>query len=92
MAATIELPAAGYRYIPFAFQYSGGVEALQGLQIERVEFARPLALAAGFGWIENYLSQQGVPLRRILCLRIALAGAIHRPGFYRFQSPLHRPR
>ncbi len=62
MAATIDLPAAGYRYIPFAFQYSGGVEALPGFRIERVEFARPLALAAGFSWIENYLSQQGVPL------------------------------
>jgi hypothetical protein len=62
MAATIELPAAGYRYIPFAFQYSGGVEALPGFRIERVEFARPLGLAAGFSWIENYLSQQGVPL------------------------------
>jgi hypothetical protein len=62
MAATIELPAAGYRYIPFAFQYSGGVEALPGYRIERVEFAKPLPLASGFSWIENYLGRQGVPL------------------------------
>ena len=31
MAATIEIPAGGYRYIPYAFQYSGGVEALRRL-------------------------------------------------------------
>ncbi len=62
MAATIDLPAAGYRYIPFAFQYSGGVEALPGYRIERVEFSRPLPLATGFAWIENYLNRQGVPL------------------------------
>jgi hypothetical protein len=62
MAATIDLPAAGYRYIPFAFQYSGGVEALPGYRVERVEFSRPLPLAEGFSWIENYLSHQGVPL------------------------------
>jgi len=56
MAATIDIPAGGYRYIPYAFQYSGGVEALDGHQIERVEFARPLPLAAGFAWIEQYLA------------------------------------
>ena len=62
MAATIDLPAAGYRYIPFAFQYSGGVEALAGYRIERVEFSRPVPLAAGFAWIEAYLGKHGIPL------------------------------
>ena len=47
----------GYRYIPFAFQYSGGVEALAGHRIERVEFGEPLPLAAGFAWIEQYLGE-----------------------------------
>jgi hypothetical protein len=62
MARPIDLPAAGYRYIPFAFQYSGGVEALPGYRIERIEFSRPLPLAAGFTWIENHLGRLGVPL------------------------------
>ena len=60
--ATKDIPAAGYRYLPFAFQYSGGVEALPGYRIERVEFSRPLPLAAGFAWIERFLGEQGVPL------------------------------
>ena len=64
MAATIDIPAAGYRYVPYAFQYSGGVEALDGHQIERVEFARPLPLAAGFAWIERLSGQAGRAARR----------------------------
>jgi hypothetical protein len=39
MAATIDMRAGGYRYIPFAFQYSGGVAALDGFRIERVTFS-----------------------------------------------------
>ena len=62
MVTTTDIPAGGYRYIPFAFQYSGGVAALDGYQIERVEFARPLPLAAGFAWIEDYLGTLRVPL------------------------------
>src|ERR1700758_4579249 len=61
MAATIDMQAGGYRYIPFAFQYSGGVAALDGYRIERVEFAEPVPLAAGFDWIEHFLAGHGVP-------------------------------
>lgn len=60
--ATIDVPAGGYRYIPFAFQYSGGVMALDGYRIERVEFARPVPLAEGFAWIEDHLGRSGLPL------------------------------
>jgi hypothetical protein len=60
--ATIDIQAAGYCYLPYAFQYSGGVEALAGHQIERVELSRPLPLAEGFNWIEQYLKRIGVPL------------------------------
>src|SRR6185437_7691391 len=35
---TIDVPAGGFRYIPGVFQYSGGVAALAGFRIERVEF------------------------------------------------------
>src|ERR1700749_3427365 len=56
--ATIET-SGGYRSIPHAFQYSGGVEPVPGYRIERVEFARPMPLAAGFAWIESYLNKLG---------------------------------
>ena len=60
--ATIDVPAGGYRYIPGVFQYSAGVQALDGFRIERVEFMRPILLAEGFAFIERFMAEQGVPL------------------------------
>ena len=84
MTGTKEIPAAGYRYIPFAFQYSGGVEALDGFQIERVEFARPLPLAAGFTWIEEYLTRQGVPLAGFCACELRSPAQFTDAGFIAF--------
>ena len=84
MAATIDIPAAGYRYIPYAFQYSGGVAALDGYQIERVEFARPLPLAAGFAWIEDYLGRLGVPLVGFCACELRSPAQFTDAGFIEF--------
>jgi hypothetical protein len=84
MAATIGIPAGGYRYIPFAFQYSGGVAALDGHRIERVEFARPLPLAAGFAWIEDYLRSQGVPLVAFCACELRSPAQFTDTGFIAF--------
>ena len=84
MAATIDIPAGGYRYIPYAFQYSGGVEALIGYQIERVEFSRPLPLAAGFAWIENYLGRLGVPLAGFCACELRSPAQFTEAGFIAF--------
>ena len=35
----------GYRYNPSVFQYSGGVAAQRGYEIERARFLAPLPLA-----------------------------------------------
>jgi hypothetical protein len=83
MAATIET-AGGYRYIPHAFQYSGGVEALQGYRIERVELATPLPLAAGFAWIENYLGKLGVPLTGFCACELRSPAQFTNQGFIDF--------
>ena len=84
MAATIDIPAAGYRYIPHAFQYSGGVEALPDFRIERVEFAVPLPLAAGFTWIEHYLGEQRVPLVAFCACELRSPGQFTDTGFIEF--------
>jgi hypothetical protein len=52
----------GYRFIPAVFQYSGGVAAEPGFQIERVVFAEPLPLAVGFERVEAFLAARGRPL------------------------------
>ena len=82
--ATIEIPAAGYRYIPYAFQYSGGVEALPGYRIERVEFAQPLPLAAGFSWIEHFLTEQAVPLTAFCACELRSPAQFTGAGFVAF--------
>jgi hypothetical protein len=83
MAATIET-AGGYRYIPHAFQYSGGVEALPGYRIERVELAQPLPLAAGFAWIEDYLGKLGVPLPGFCACELRSPAQFTNQGFIDF--------
>jgi hypothetical protein len=83
-AATKDIPAGGYRYIPFAFQYSGGVAALDGYRIERVEFVEPVPLAAGFTWIENYLGKLGVPLTAFCACELRSPAQFTEAGFIAF--------
>jgi len=51
----------GYRYVRGPFQYSGGVAASPGHAIERVRFARAVALEEGFRHIEAHLDRIGRP-------------------------------
>lgn len=81
---TIEVPAAGYRYIPGVFQYSAGVGALDGFQIERVTFQIPISLAAGFVFIERYLAEQGVPLLGFCACELRSPAPFTDAGFIAF--------
>ena len=51
----------GYRYIPAVFQYSSGVAAESGFEIERARLARPLPIADGFALVERHLAGLGRP-------------------------------
>jgi hypothetical protein len=84
MADLIDVPAGGYRYIPHAFQYSGGVIALDGFQIERVTFQTPVALAEGFAFIERYLTDQGVPLVSFCACELRSPAQFTDAGFIAF--------
>ncbi len=84
MTETIAVPAAGYRYIPFAFQYSGGAAALNGFEIERVTFQTPVPLADGFAFIERYLTDQGLPLPAICACELRSPAQFTEAGFIAF--------
>ena len=59
---TVETFAAGnYRYIKAVFQYSGGVAAEPGYEIERVRFAKPLPLSDAYAAVEAHLKSIGRP-------------------------------
>jgi hypothetical protein len=51
----------GYRFIPAVFQYSAGVAAEPGFQIERAVLREPLPLAPGFERVEAILAARGRP-------------------------------
>ncbi|HYL88819.1 MAG TPA: hypothetical protein VEU32_08640 [Burkholderiales bacterium] len=51
----------GYRYIKAGFQFSSGVAAEPGFEIERARLARPLPLAAGLAAVEAHIASLGRP-------------------------------
>src|SRR5258708_37209543 len=46
----------GYRYLKAGFQFSSGLAADAGFEIERARLARPLPLAAGLAAVESHLA------------------------------------
>jgi hypothetical protein len=60
MADVPVFKAGGYRYLKAVFQYSGGVAAEAGFEIERARLREPLALAQGFSLVEKYLKEKGI--------------------------------
>src|SRR6185295_11192208 len=61
MSTPIEFSDGGFAFLRGVFPYSQGVVALPGFAIERVRFARPVALAEGFRQIDAYLAARGRP-------------------------------
>src|SRR5262249_56107889 len=62
MPPTTDFTLGGYRFIPAVFQYSGGVAALPGYEIERVRFRKPVPLTQGLVRIEQLITAAGRPL------------------------------
>jgi hypothetical protein len=77
-------PAGGYRFMPYAFQYSGGVVAEPGFRIERARFARLLPLAAGFDAVEAYLARLGRPPTAFCACELRSPGQFTDAGFIAF--------
>jgi hypothetical protein len=61
MNQAVSFAAGGYRYIPAVFQYSGGVAAEPGYELERARFLAPVPLAKAFAAIEAHLAAIGRP-------------------------------
>jgi hypothetical protein len=59
MAEVIVFREGGYRYVKAVFQYSSGVAAEAGFEIERARLRQPLPLAEGFAAIEAHFKAIG---------------------------------
>jgi len=84
MPSTQPFAAGGYRFIPFQFQYSGGVVAEPGFRIERARFARPLPLAQGFDAVEAHLGALGRPPTAFCACELRSPAQFTEAGFVAF--------
>ena len=84
MADVQRFQPGNYRFISHAFQYSGGVEAMEGYAIERVRFAKPLKLAEGFAAAEAHMARHGRPPSAFCACELRSPGQFTDQGFIDF--------
>jgi len=76
----------GYRYIKAVFQYSGGVAAEAGYEIERARFATPLALGQAYAAVEAHLEALGRPTTAFAACELRSPEPFTEQGFYEFNK------
>jgi hypothetical protein len=86
LSVTTDFPAGGFRFIPGVFQYSAGVAALPGYDIQRVRFGRPVPLADGFERCERFITQAGRPLTSFCACELRSPGQFTEQGFRAFNE------
>jgi hypothetical protein len=82
--ATQDVPEGGYRFIPGVYQYSAGVAALPGFALERVRFAEPVPLMAGFARIAAFLGAAGLPKASFAACELRSPAPFTEAGFAAF--------
>lgn len=76
----------GYRYIKAVFQYSGGVAAEPGFEVERARFMRPLPLVEAFAAVEAHLKALGRPPVAFAACELRSPAPFTDQGFYEFNK------
>ena len=80
----IAFAKGGYRYIPAVFQYSSGIAAEPGFEIERARLLKPLPLADGFAFVERHLSGLGRPSTAFAACELRSGAPFTEEGFHEF--------
>jgi hypothetical protein len=86
MAGAVDFAAGGYRFIPSVFQYSGGVAAQPGHDIQRLRFRTPVPLAEGFERIERLIKDAGRPLTSFCACELRSPAPFTEQGFRAFNE------
>ena len=79
-----DFASGNYRFLPFAFQYSSGVLAQPGFEIERVQLREPVPLQQGFERIEAYARERGRPLTAFCACELRSPAQFTDQGFRDF--------
>lgn len=82
----VEFDPGGYRFIhvPGVFQFSSGVLAQPGYEVERVRLAAPLPLIDGFRVIEDRLAAAGRPVTALCAVELRSPAPFTEQGFVDF--------
>jgi hypothetical protein len=86
MIKTVEAPNSGYRFMPGVSQYSCGIAALDGFAVERMRFANPVPLRAGFEKIAAVLKGAGRPLTAFAACELRSPAPFTEEGFKAFNE------
>ncbi len=86
MPAVPVFQAGNYRYIEAVFQYSGGIAAERGFEIERACFFRLLPLADAFAAVEAHLRNIGRPITTFAACELRSATPFSEQGFIDFNK------
>ncbi|MFA7667273.1 MAG: hypothetical protein WCY32_14275 [Burkholderiaceae bacterium] len=86
MSDTKVFAPGGYRYIPAVFQYSAGVAAEDGYEMERARFAKPLPMSEAFAAVEAHLKAIGRPLTAFAQCELRSAEPFTEQGFIEFNK------
>jgi hypothetical protein len=84
MAKVVVFQPGGFRYISAFFQYSGGVAAEAGFEIERARLARPVPIAEGFQLVEAHLKALGRPSTALVACELRSPAPFSEQGFIDF--------
>jgi len=84
MSRVLSFAAGGYRYVQGVFQYSAGVAAEPGFEIERARFLRPASLAEGFSAIDAHLRGLSRPLTALCACELRSPAPFTEAGFAAF--------
>jgi hypothetical protein len=90
MAEIRDFNEGGYRYIKAVFQYSGGVAALPGFEIERARLAKAVPLEEGFAIVERHLKAIGRPVKAFAACELRSPAAFTEQGFKEFNVQYSR--
>ncbi len=86
MSAVQVFAPGGYRFIKAVFQYSSGVAAEPGYEIERARFASPLPLAQAYAAVEAHLKALDRPTTAFAACELRSPEPFTEQGFYEFNK------
>ena len=91
MSEVSSFPAGNYRYVRGVFQYSAGVAAEPGFEIERVRFVRLVPLMDGFAAIAAFLGKAGRPLTALCACELRSPAPFSEAEFDAFNRAYVQP-